>query len=92
MAQEVSFARGSETCASPRFPPLTRTAGGLVHTRLPSHFYFLPQIPMGNMKELYTALHEMENQMREHDPTGFENATRVMELLLGPIERPEDVE
>jgi hypothetical protein len=47
---------------------------------------------MGNMKELYTSLQELETQLREFDPRSFEDAKRFVELLMGPIERPDDVE
>ena len=47
---------------------------------------------MGKMKELYTALQELGDRPDEFDPTSFEDVKRLVELCIGPIDRPEDVE
>jgi hypothetical protein len=47
---------------------------------------------MGRMKDLYTALQELGDHLEEFDPTSFEDATRLVELFMGPIERPKDAE
>ena len=47
---------------------------------------------MGNMKELYSAMDELGAQLQEFDPTSFEDAKRLVEMMMGPIERREDTE
>jgi len=52
-------------------------------------FYPLPALPLGNMKHLYTSLHdlgsalqEFDSALQEFDPIAFEEARRIVEEMM----------
>jgi len=45
-------------------------------------FYPLPALPLGNMKHLYTSLHDLGSALQEFDPIAFEEARRIVEEMM----------